>query len=89
MGNSSGDNRLCRGLFGKPGQAILALLCGRADSAFYTKQILDAVGTGRETVQSELKNLTDHGIITRDVRGRQVYYRANDRYPIFNVPGTE
>jgi len=84
MGNSSGDNRLCRGLFGKTRQAVLALLYGRADSAFYTKQILDAVGAGRGTVQRELKNLTDSGIITRDVQGRQVYYRANDRCPIFN-----
>jgi predicted nucleotidyltransferase len=78
------DNLLCRGLFGKTRQAVLALLYGREDSSFYTKQILDAVKSGRGTVQRELKSLTDNGIITRKVEGRQVYYRANAQCPIFN-----
>ncbi len=75
---------LCSGLFGKTRQMVLALLYGRVDSSFYTKQILDAVRIGRGTVQRELKNLTDTGIIIREVQGRQVYYRANAQCPIFN-----
>jgi predicted nucleotidyltransferase len=78
------DTLLSSGLFGKTRQAVLALLYGQADSSFYTKQILDAVKIGRGTVQRELKNLTDAGIITREVQGRQVYYRANAKCPIFN-----
>ena len=78
------ENLLCSGLFGKTRQVVLALLYGRADSSFYTKQILDAVKIGRGTVQRELKNLTDTGIIIREVQGRQVYYRANEKCPIFN-----
>jgi predicted nucleotidyltransferase len=78
------ENLLCSGLFGKTRQAVLALLYGRADSSFYTKQILDAVKIGRGTVQRELKNLTDAGIIIREVQGRQVYYRADARCPIFD-----
>jgi len=78
------ENLLCSGLFGKTRQAVLALLYGRADSSFYTKQILDAVKIGRGTVQRELKNLTDTGIIIREVQGRQVYYRANTQCPIFD-----
>ncbi len=78
------ENLLCSGLFGKTRQAVLALLYGRADSSFYTKQILDAVKIGRGTVQRELKNLTDTSIIIREVQGRQVYYRANEKCPIFN-----
>jgi len=81
---SMNENLLCSGLFGKTRQVVLALLYGRADSSFYTKQILDAVRIGRGTVQRELKNLTDTGIIIREVQGRQVYYRANARCPIFN-----
>jgi predicted nucleotidyltransferase len=42
------------------------------------------VKIGRGTVQRELKNLTDTGIIIREVQGRQVYYRANARCPIFD-----
>jgi uncharacterized protein len=50
----------------------------------YTKQILDAVKIGRGTVQRELKNLTDAGIIVREVQGHQVYYRANEHCQIFD-----
>ena len=78
-----GENLLYKGLFGKTRQAVLALLYGRSDSSFYTKQILDAVKTGRGTVQRELQNLTDAGIITRQTQGRQVYYQANAKCPIF------
>lgn len=77
-------NTLSDGLFSKTRQAVLALLYGRTDSSFYTKQILDAVKIGRGTVQRELQNLTDAGIIVREVQGHQVYYRANERCPIFN-----
>jgi uncharacterized protein len=74
----------CNGLFGKTRQAVLALLYGKADSSFYTKQVFDSVKIGRGTVQRELKNLTETGIIVREVQGRQVYYRANAQCPIFN-----
>lgn len=74
---------LSDGLFGKTRQVVLALLYGKTDRSFYTKQILDAVKIGRGTVQRELKNLTDAGIIVREVQGHQVYYRANERCPIF------
>jgi len=84
MGKNMNENLLCSGLFGKTRQAVLALLYSRADTSFYTKQILDAIKTGRGTVQRELKNLTDTGIIIREVQGRQVYYRANEKCPIFN-----
>jgi predicted nucleotidyltransferase/DNA-binding transcriptional ArsR family regulator len=85
MGNMPvNGNLLCGGLFGRTRRAVIALLYGRADTAFYTKQVLDAVSAGRGAVQRELRNLTDAGIITREARGRQVYYRANDQCPIFN-----
>ena len=83
MGKNMTDSSLCSGLFGKTRQAVLAFLYGQTDSSFYTKQILDAVKTGRGTVQRELKNLTDTGIIIREVQGRQVYYRANKNCPIY------
>lgn len=77
------EDLLCSGLFGKTRQRVLALLYGRADRSFYTKQILDSVKIGRGTVQRELKNLVDTGIIVREVQGRQVYYHANEKCPIF------
>jgi uncharacterized protein len=71
-------------LFGKTRHSVLYLLYGRTESSFYTKQILDAVNTGRGAVQRELRNLTDAGIIIREVRARQVYYKANINCPIFD-----
>jgi predicted nucleotidyltransferase len=84
MGNNKSANLLADGLFGKTRQAVLAFLFSHTDRAFYTKQILDAVKIGSGAVQRELKNLTDAGIITREVQGRQVYYHANERCPIFD-----
>jgi len=75
---------LSNGLFGKTRQAVLALIYGKTDASFYTRQILDEVRMGRGAVQRELENLTAAGIITRQVQGRQVYYRANQQCPIFN-----
>ena len=83
MGKNMTDSSLCGGLFGKTRQAVLAFLYGQTDSSFYTKQILDAVKTGRGAVQRELQNLMDTGIIIREVQGRQVYYRANKNCPIY------
>jgi uncharacterized protein len=84
MGNNIESSRLSDGLFGKTKQVVLALLYGQTDSTFYTKQIMDTVKIGSGTVQRELKNLTDAGIIIREVQGRQVYYQANKQCPIFN-----
>jgi predicted nucleotidyltransferase len=72
------------GLFGKTRQAVLRLLYGETGRAFYTREILDVLKIGRGTVQRELKSLTDTGIISREVRGKRVYYRADRRSPIFD-----
>ncbi|MBI2908669.1 MAG: nucleotidyltransferase domain-containing protein [Chloroflexi bacterium] len=82
MGNLT-NAHLHRGLFGKTRQAVLALLYGQADRSFYTRQILDAVKTGRGTVQRELKSLAETGVIIREAQGKQVYYRANESSPIY------
>ena len=71
-------------LFGKTRQAVLALLFGHADESFYLRQIVRETGAGLGPVQRELKNLTEAGIIIREVHGRQVYYKANTKCPIFN-----
>jgi predicted nucleotidyltransferase len=80
MNNSAINN----GLFGKTRQAVLNLLFGEPDKTFYISRIMDNVKTGHGAVQRELKNLTDAGIISRTVEGRQVYYRANNKCPFYN-----
>jgi len=70
-------------LFGKVRRAILSVLFGHADEAFYLRQIVRTTGFGLGPVQRELKQLTQCGIIRRSVHGRQVYFQANLDSPIF------
>ena len=78
------DNNLTNVLFGKTRRAILSLLYGRADEAFYLRQIVKITGIGLGPAQRELKQLTDAGIILRELKGNLVYYQANAKCPIFN-----
>lgn len=71
-------------LFGQARRQMLSLLYGQTDHAYYLREIIRITGIGTGPAQRELKNLTDSGIVTREVRGRQVYYQANERCPIFN-----
>ena len=71
-------------LFGKTRRAILSLLYSHIDEEFYLRQIAKATGTGLGAVQREISQLSGAGIISCMVKGRQVYYRANEKCPIFN-----
>jgi predicted nucleotidyltransferase len=70
-------------LFGKAQQAVLGLLFGRPDESFYVREIVRATRVGQGAVQRKLQRLAEAGIIDRVVRGRQVFYQANRRCPIF------
>ena len=74
---------LSKALFGKTRQAVMSLLYGHADEAYYLRQIARATGISLGPVQRELKQLSDAGIINRTVQGHQVYFQANQDCPIF------
>jgi predicted nucleotidyltransferase len=78
------STRCCSALFGKTRRAVLGLLFSHPDQSFYVRQVVQAVGTGQGAVQRELNRLARADIITREVRGNQVHYRANPQSPIFN-----
>jgi predicted nucleotidyltransferase len=84
MITSSANNNLSNILFGKARQAILTLLYSHVDEAFYLRQIVRTTGIGLGPAQRELKQLMDAEIIIRNVQGKQVYYSANKKGPIFN-----
>ena len=83
MSTSGNSSNLSAALFGKTRRAVLSLLYSHADEAFYLRQIARAAGVGLGAVQRELRRLSDAGIISRTVRGKQVYYQANPECPIF------
>jgi uncharacterized protein len=70
-------------LFGRTRGAVLGMLYGHADQAFYLRQLVRAVGTGHGALQTELKRLTDMGRIVRRSQGNQVLFQANAQSPIF------
>src|ERR1700739_2348539 len=72
-------------LFGRTRGAILALLYGRANQSFYTRQIAREVDASVGAVQRELENLSKVGLIIRGSGGSQVFYQANRHAPIFRA----
>src|SRR5437879_7106965 len=70
-------------LFGRTRGAVLALLYGRADQSFYTREIAREVDASVGAVQRELENLSKVELILRKSVGSQVFYQANRDTPIF------
>ena len=76
-------DKLSATLFGKTRRAVLGLLYGHSDQAFYLRQIVRLTGVGLGAVQRELEKLSSAGIIRRTQRGNQVYFEANTQCPVF------
>lgn len=70
-------------LFGKARRSVIALLFGRPGGSYYLREIVAHASTGVSQVQKELERLVGAGLVTREQRGRQVYYRSNPDSPIF------
>jgi len=78
------EMNLSNALFTRTQQAVLALLFTQVTESYHLRGIIDRSGMGQGTVQRELKKLTEAGIILREKRGNQVFYRANKACPIFH-----
>jgi DNA-binding transcriptional ArsR family regulator len=83
MGTLLPDNLIGSALFSKNRRAVLALLFGHPDQAYYLRQIVRACGGGMGAVQRELGQLAAAGIIRRAVRGNQVYFQADEACSVF------
>lgn len=74
---------IAEALFSKARRSVLALLYGHPNKAFYTREIVAAAGAGASQVQKELDQLTRAGLLIRERRANQVYFRANPDAPVF------
>lgn len=74
---------IAEALFGRTRRAVLALLFGRPEEAFYLREVVRLTGGGTGAVQRELTSLVRAGLARRDVRGRQVYFSADTRSPVY------
>ncbi len=70
-------------LFGRSMRAVLGLLFSHPERAFYLREIARAAGTSPSSLQRELAALTGAGLIVREARGHQVYFRANPDSVLF------
>ena len=70
-------------LFGRARRLILGWLLGHPDESFYLRQIARQTGLPLGSVQWELDELLRAGLVTRTVQGRQVYFQADSRSPVF------
>lgn len=71
-------------LFGRSMRAVLGLLFSHPERAFYLREIARAAGTSPSSLQRELAGLTAAGLVVREARGQQVYFRANPASPLFD-----
>ncbi len=74
---------MIQSLFPKSRLAVIALLYGRPDRAYYLRQIARESGLAVGNVQRELARLTDDGILSKRKDGRRVYFQANQDCLIF------
>lgn len=84
MGTKSSHESMSAALFGRTRRTVLGLLYTHPEESFYVRQMVRAAGVGQGAVQRELRRLSAAGIIERQQRGRQVFYCANRRSPVFN-----
>lgn len=83
LGANEMSGKLSQGLFGQTRTAILSLLYGHADESFYLRQLVRETGAGNGAIQREVRQLSDAGLIVRKTVGRQVFYQANRKSPVF------
>ena len=70
-------------LFGRTRGRLLATLYDKPDSTFFVRQLARHIDGSAGTVQRELATLTAAGLLLRDDRENQVFYRANRAHPAF------
>jgi predicted nucleotidyltransferase len=80
---SSPATSLASALFSKVQQQLLALIFGRPDESFYTRQIVKTLRSGTGAVERELAKLEKSGLVLTEKIGNQKHYRANRKAPIF------
>ena len=83
MSTVSKINKLGTTLFGKTRRAVLALLYSHPDESYYLRQIARVTGAGMGSLQRELKQLSEAGVIQRSEIGRQAFFKANSDCPVF------
>jgi predicted nucleotidyltransferase len=70
-------------LLPKTRQGILAAVLVRPEKAWYVSELARRMGVPSSSLQRELHDLTDAGILKTHRQGRMAYYQANPDSPLF------
>lgn len=70
-------------LFGEVRRGLLGVVYGSPDHPVYLRELSRLTGTSAGSLHRDLTALTHAGLITRQARGRQVFYQANRTHPAF------
>jgi len=71
-------------LFSRTQQRVLGLLYGQPERSFFANELIALTGSGSGAVQRELLRLSESGLVTSRVVGRQRHYQANAQAPIYD-----
>ena len=70
-------------LLPKTRQGILAATFGHPEKSWYVSELARRLGVPSSSLQRELLDLTEAGILKSHRQGRMVYYQANAESPLF------
>jgi len=70
-------------LLPKTRQGILAATLVQPEKAWYASELAQRLGVPSSSLQRELQDLTEAGILKTHKQGRMVYYQANRESPAF------
>ncbi len=70
-------------LLPKTRQGILAATLVQPEKAWYASELAQRLGVPSSSLQRELHDLTEAGILKTHKQGRMVYYQANRESPVF------
>ncbi|HEY0782921.1 MAG TPA: nucleotidyltransferase domain-containing protein [Thermoanaerobaculia bacterium] len=70
-------------LFPRTRQGILAVTLGHPEKSWYASELARRLSVAPSSVQRDLKDLTEAGILTSRREGGMTFFQANERSPIF------
>src|SRR5580692_11807647 len=71
-------------LIPKTRQGVLAATLVRPEKAWYASELARRLGVPSSSLQRELHDLTEAGILKSHRQGQMVYYQANTESPLFS-----
>src|ERR1700722_7889353 len=77
------NSQLLDALFPKTRQGILAATLMQPGKAWYASELARRMKVPSSSLQRELRNLVEAGILKNHRQGRMAYYRANEDSPLF------